>query len=109
MVAGARFCHAVIGRALETAHRQVADWRRRDGVPSRDFERRTPKNLDYFAGRPRSGWANRSRYPGCPAGVTVNTEPLPRSLATVTSPPIMRASLREVASLRHARCRNGHD
>src|SRR5262245_17374811 len=29
---------------------------------------------------------------------TVNTEPLPGSLATVTSPPIMRASLREMAS-----------
>src|SRR5947209_2638857 len=28
---------------------------------------------------------------------TVNTEPLPGSLATVTSPPIMRASLRERA------------
>jgi hypothetical protein len=28
---------------------------------------------------------------------TVNTEPLPDSLATVTSPPIMRASLREMA------------
>jgi hypothetical protein len=29
---------------------------------------------------------------------TVNTEPLPGSLATVTSPPIMRASLRVMAS-----------
>src|SRR5262249_53832416 len=28
---------------------------------------------------------------------TVNTEPLPSSLATTTSPPIMRASLREMA------------
>src|SRR6516164_5301333 len=28
---------------------------------------------------------------------TVKTEPLPGSLATVTSPPIMRASLREMA------------
>ena len=28
---------------------------------------------------------------------TVNTEPLPGSLATVTSPPIMRASLRVMA------------
>jgi hypothetical protein len=27
----------------------------------------------------------------------VNTEPLPDSLVTVTSPPIMRASLREIA------------
>jgi hypothetical protein len=53
MVAGARFCDAVIGRPLETAHRKVAVWRRRDGVPSRDFERRAPKNLDYFGGRPR--------------------------------------------------------
>ena len=42
-------------RGLETAHRQVADWRRRDGVPSRDFERRTPKNLDHFAG-PAAVW-----------------------------------------------------
>src|SRR4029453_7667040 len=52
MVASAWFCDAVIGRPLETAHRQVAAWRRRDGVPSRDFERCAPKNLDYFgAGR----------------------------------------------------------
>src|SRR5258707_11585751 len=29
---------------------------------------------------------------------TVNTDPLPNSLATVTSPPIMRASLRESAT-----------
>jgi hypothetical protein len=28
---------------------------------------------------------------------TVNIDPLPSSLATVTSPPIMRASLREMA------------
>src|SRR5439155_10097715 len=32
-----------------------------------------------------------------PGNLTVNTEPLPGSLATVTSPPIMRASLRERA------------
>src|SRR5262245_25925357 len=32
-----------------------------------------------------------------PGRRTVNTEPLPGSLATVTSPPIMRASLREMA------------
>src|SRR5262245_5088803 len=32
-----------------------------------------------------------------PGSRTVNTEPLPGSLATVTSPPIMRASLREMA------------
>ena len=36
-----------------------------------------------------------------PAGRrTVNTDPLPGSLVTVTSPPIMRASLREMASPR---------
>src|SRR5262249_12186667 len=35
---------------------------------------------------------------GAPTGRrTVNTEPLPRSLATITSPPIMRASLRVMA------------
>src|SRR5262249_34748003 len=35
---------------------------------------------------------------GTPPGRrTVNTEPLPGSLVTVTSPPIMRASLREIA------------
>src|SRR5262245_27244177 len=34
-------------------------------------------------------------YP--PGRRTVNTEPLPGSLVTVTSPPIMRASLREMA------------
>jgi hypothetical protein len=32
-----------------------------------------------------------------PGRRTVNTDPLPNSLATVTSPPIMRASLRERA------------
>src|SRR5262249_23637928 len=53
MVAGARFCDAVIGQSLETAHRQVAAWGRRDGVPSRDFERRAPKNLGYFGGQPQ--------------------------------------------------------
>ena len=34
---------------------------------------------------------------GLPGRRTVNTEPLPGSLVTVTSPPIMRASLREMA------------
>src|SRR5262249_48821203 len=34
---------------------------------------------------------------GPPGSRTVNTEPLPGSLATVTSPPIMRASLRVMA------------
>ena len=33
-----------------------------------------------------------------PGSRTVNTEPLPGSLITVTSPPIMRASLRVMAS-----------
>src|SRR5215470_6219006 len=38
-------------------------------------------------------------YVFAPAGRrTVNTEPLPGSLVTVTSPPIMRASLRVMAS-----------
>jgi hypothetical protein len=32
-----------------------------------------------------------------PGRRTVNTEPLPGALATVTSPPIMRASLRVMA------------
>src|SRR5262249_23519425 len=50
MVAGARFCDAVIGRPLETAHRQVTAWGRRDGVSSRDFERRAPKNLETTLG-----------------------------------------------------------
>ena len=39
-----------------------------------------------------------SAWISAPAGKrTVNTEPLPGSLATVTSPPIMRASLRVIA------------
>jgi hypothetical protein len=39
-----------------------------------------------------------SNYAVAPPGRrTVNTEPLPGSLVTVTSPPIMRASLRERA------------
>src|SRR5215472_2623052 len=38
------------------------------------------------------------KFHGAPPGSrTVNTEPLPGSLVTVTSPPIMRASLREIA------------
>jgi hypothetical protein len=48
MIAGARFCDAVVGRPIETAHRQVAVWCRRDGVPSRNFERRATKILGYF-------------------------------------------------------------
>ena len=57
-------------------------------------------------------WLNsRSRFKNCgivservgylcspPGSRSVNTEPLPGSLATVTSPPIMRASLRAMAS-----------
>jgi hypothetical protein len=42
--------------------------------------------------RPRMG-----QCVGPPGRRTVNTEPLPGSLVTVTSPPIMRASLREMA------------
>ena len=38
------------------------------------------------------------RYGAPPGSLTVNTEPLPDSLATVRSPPIMRASLRVMAS-----------
>jgi hypothetical protein len=38
--------------------------------------------------------------PATPGRRTVNTDPLPGSLVTVTSPPIMRASLREMASSR---------
>src|SRR5262245_14751439 len=48
MVAGARFCDAVAGRPFEAAHRQVTTWRRRDGVPSHDFECRASENLDCF-------------------------------------------------------------
>src|SRR5215472_15341975 len=54
MVVGTRFCDVVIGRPLETAHRQAAGWRRRDGVPSRDFERRAPKNLETTLGASRA-------------------------------------------------------
>src|SRR5262249_59396841 len=51
----------------------------------------------------RPTWQSRGalsvhRHPWLRAGIrTVNTEPLPGSLATVTSPPIMRASLRDRA------------
>ena len=42
--------------------------------------------------------SDRGDHDGAPPGRrTVNTEPLPGSLATVTSPPIMRASLRAMA------------
>src|SRR5262245_24670761 len=42
--------------------------------------------------------AGYGRYVLAPAGKrTVKTEPLPGSLVTVTSPPIMRASLRQIA------------
>src|SRR5262249_20166369 len=54
MVAGARFCDAVIGRPLEPAHRQFTAWGRRDGVPSRDFERRASKNLETNLGASRA-------------------------------------------------------
>ena len=44
------------------------------------------------------GEAGYGVYVFAPAGRrTVKTEPLPGSLVTVTSPPIMRASLREMA------------
>jgi hypothetical protein len=44
------------------------------------------------------GAASSGVYVCTPPGKrTVNTEPLPGSLATVTSPPIMRASLRAMA------------
>ena len=43
--------------------------------------------VDYLLGRPCVAAGRR----------TVNTEPLPGSLVTVTSPPIRRASLREMA------------
>jgi hypothetical protein len=54
---------------------------------------------------PRAGshqWQSAGKFHGVyvcsPLGSrTVNTEPLPGSLATVTSPPIIRASLRERA------------
>jgi ABC transporter substrate binding protein len=43
-------------------------------------------------------WHHCAGQDGAPPGRrTVNTEPLPGSLVTVTSPPIMRASLRERA------------
>jgi hypothetical protein len=43
-------------------------------------------------------WRADSDYGIAPPGSrTVNTEPFPGSLITVTSPPIMRASLREMA------------
>jgi hypothetical protein len=45
-------------------------------------------------GAERHDHAHRPRPPG---KRTVNTDPLPGSLVTVTSPPILRASLREMA------------
>jgi|SRR6516162_7841622 hypothetical protein len=57
--------------------------------------------IELSLGRPT--WQSRGalsvhRHPWLRAGIrTVNTEPLPGSLATVTSPPIMRASLRDRA------------
>src|SRR5215831_14547556 len=50
-------------------------------------------SIDHLVGTAGSGL-----YVFAPAGRrTVNTEPLPSSLVTVTSPPIMRASLRVMA------------
>src|SRR5262249_43702375 len=69
MVAGARFCDAVIGRPLETAHRQVTAWGRRDGVPSRDFERRASKNLETIS-------APAPLSPQAFATYTSNTQPM---------------------------------
>ena len=69
MVAGARFCDAVIGRPLETAHRQVAAWGRRDGVPSRDFERRAPKNLETTPLQDDQSGMRRTRPPAWRGGL----------------------------------------
>ena len=47
---------------------------------------------------PTNRCSDRAGQDGAPLGRrTVNTDPLPGSLVTVTSPPIMRASLRERA------------
>src|SRR5439155_15212723 len=49
--------------------------------------------------RPTNRCSDRARQDGAtPGRRTVKTEPLPSSLVTVTSPPIMRASLRVMAS-----------
>src|SRR5262249_12025144 len=92
MVAGARFCDAVIGRPLETAHRQVAAWGRRDGVPSCDFERRAPKNLettpwqdDQACGSPllteRGGlWVRPLTAPGATQSNQLGRDPRQRAL-----------------------------
>ena len=54
------------------------------------------RSRNYFLGAPIS--ATFEELDQLPAGIrTVNTEPLPGSLATVTSPSIMRASLRDRA------------
>jgi hypothetical protein len=51
-----------------------------------------------LVGNPPTRCGTSGRYVRAPPGRrTVNTEPLPISLVTVTSPPIMRASLRERA------------
>src|SRR5262249_62015887 len=110
MVAGARFCDAVIGRRLETAHRQVAAWGRRDGVPSRVFERRAPKNLettpwqdDQACGSPllteRGGlWVRPLTAPGATQSNQLGRDPRKRvlfALSKTVLDEIGRASCRE--------------
>src|SRR5262245_61182175 len=66
----------------------------------------TPPHAEHHVA-PTAGWPTRCAAVGATVASselgaifgrrTVNTEPLPGSLATVTSPPIMRASLRERA------------
>jgi hypothetical protein len=54
-------------------------------------------NVRFSAGYEGKADISRQRISAPTGKRTVKTEPLPASLATVTSPPIMRASLREIA------------
>jgi hypothetical protein len=61
---------------------------------------RSSGDVGSMSGLAKSGhtWTTYESKDGAPTGKrTVNTEPLPASLVTVTSPPIIRASLRVMA------------
>src|SRR5215472_10737497 len=81
-----------------TALKSAAERRSSPAPPRRQFDHVT----SFLKGWALAGVAHRAAHQGtrvaAPAGRrTVKTEPLPGSLVTVTSPPIMRASLRVMA------------
>ena len=99
---------AMRDRALADSERLSASVRFRavTGRPSRQLPRlecvrngtHAPATSSIFIRSPRRRGSYGVYVCAPPGRRTVNTEPLPGSLVTVTSPPIMRASLRAMAS-----------